>query len=247
MEVQDKSVIQPVLRAVESLQAVTQGLDTLYEVVDQFCAVWIGKTREQMLFEGDMILYLTHELLGEYLHLEENNKRVAFWMLTLNRCCTNFDVDLRPKRRELEKLIENSDLGLDGTLLEPIFSQIRDYQQIHNHSQAEELGESDALGSFLQWVGAYCSYIYPTIIRDRNKVTKTVISAISFLISEYIKLRSNASRMAALLLGIKEACVYGSSVQAGGEFRPCAPTESIPAGQDEQYVEALLQRLRQEG
>ena len=245
MELHDKSVIQPVLRAVESLQSSSQGMDALYEVVDQFCAVWIGKRREQMLFEGDAILYLTHELLGEYLHLEQNDKRVAFWMLILNRCCTNFETDLRVKRRNLEKLIDSSDLGLDGTLLEPIFSQIRDYQQIHNRSQAEELGESDALGSFLQWVGAYCSYIYPTIIRDRNKVTKTVISAISFLISEYIKLRSNVSRMAALLLGIKEACVYGTSIRTGGEFQPCTPTESVPAGQDEQYVEALLQRLRE--
>ena len=245
MELQDSSVIQPVLHAVESLQSSTEGLSTLYEVVDQFCAVWIGKQREQMLFEGDTVLYLIHELLGEYLHLEENNKRVAFWMLTLNRCCTNFEADLEPKRGELEKLLSDSDLGLDATLLAPIFSQIREYEQIHSRSLSEELGESDAMGSFLQWVGAYCSYIYPSIIRDKNKVTKTVISAISFLISEYIKLRSNVSRMAALLLGIKEACVYGASVRAGGEFQPCAPTGSVPAGQDEQYVEELLQRLRE--
>jgi hypothetical protein len=247
MELQDKSVIQPVLHAVESLQSATQGLATLYEVVDQFCAVWIGKQREQMLFEGDTILYLIHELLGEYLHLEQNNKRVAFWLLTLNRCCTNIEADLQSKRNELEQLIGSSDLGLDATLLEPIFSQIHEYERIHSRSLAEELGESDAMGNFLQWVGAYCSYIYPAIIRDNNKVTKTVISAISFLISEYIKLRSNVSRMAALLLGIKEACVYASSIRAGGEIQPCAPTDSVPAGQDEQYVEALLQRLREEG
>lgn len=207
MELQDRSVIQPVLHAVESLQSATQGLATLYEVVDQFCAVWTGKQREQMLFEGDTILYLIHELLGEYLHLEQNNKRVAFRMLTLNRCCTNFDADLHSKRSELEELICSSDLGPDATLLEPIFSQIREYEQIHKRSLTEELGESDAMGNFLQWVGAYCSYIYPAIIRDKNKITKTVISAISFLICEHIKLRSNASRMAELLLGIKEACV----------------------------------------
>ena len=247
MELHDKSVIQPVLHAVESLQSSSQGMEALYEVVDQFCAVWIGKRREQMFFEGDAILYLTHELLGEYLHLEQNDKRVAFWMLILNRCCTNFETDLRVKRRELEKLIDSSDLGLDGTLLEPIFSQIREYERIHNRSLAGELSESDALGNFLQWVGAYCSYIYPTIIRDRNKITRTGISAISFLIGEYIKLRSNVSRMAALLLGIKEACVYGTSTRNDEEIRPFAPAESIPAGQDEQYVEALLQRLREEG
>jgi hypothetical protein len=246
MELQDKSVIQPVLRAVESLQSATGGLATLYGVVDQFCAVWIGKPREQMLFEGDTILYLIHELLGEYLHLEENNKRVAFWLLTLNRCCTNFETDLRSNRSELESLIAGSDLGLDATLLEPIFSQIRAYEQMHNRALAGQLGESDAVGSFLQWVGAYCSYIYPAVIRDKNKVTRTVISAISFLISEYIKLRSNVSRMAALLLGIKEACVYGTSIRSGGEFQPYTPTERVPAGQDERYVEALLQRLREE-
>ena len=245
MELQDKSVIQPVLHAVESLQSATQGLATLYDVVDQFCAVWIGKQREQMLFEGDTTLYLIHELLGEYLHLEENNKRVAFWMLTLNRCCTNFDTDLEPRRRALENLLADSDLGLDATLLQPIFSQIREYEQIHSRALSEELGESDAMGNFLQWVGAYCSYIYPAIIRDKKAVTKTVISAISFLISEFIKLRSNVSRMAALLLGIKEACVYGTSIQAGGQFQPCAPAASVPAGQDEQYVEALLQRMRE--
>ena len=79
---------------------------------------------------GDAVLYLTHDLLGEYLRLEENNKRRAV---------------------------------------------------------KEKLGRGDQLSGFLQWVGTYCGYI-------------------SFLTAEYIKLRSNVYRIAALLLGIKEAC-----------------------------------------
>ena len=46
---------------------------------------------------GDAVLYLTHDLLGEYLRLEENSKRLAFWLLTLNRCCLNFTAG--PSRR----------------------------------------------------------------------------------------------------------------------------------------------------
>jgi len=99
---------------------------------------------------GDAVLYLTHDLLGEYLRLEENNKRRAV---------------------------------------------------------KEKLGRGDQLSGFLQWVGTYCGYI-------------------SFLTAEYIKLRSNVYRIAALLLGIKEACAIGTGLR--------------------EYVEALLGRLRQE-
>jgi hypothetical protein len=50
------------------------------------------------------------------------------------------------------------------------------------------------LSGFLQWVGTYCGYI-------------------SFLTAEYIKLRSNVYRIAALLLGIKEACAIGTGLR----------------------------------
>jgi len=82
-----------------------------------------------------------------------------------------------------------------------------------------------------------------------------VIGSISFLTAEYIKLRSNVYRIAALLLGIKEACAIGTGLR-GVPAEPVAaqpaaaePGEEeavIVAGQDHEYVEALLGRLRQE-
>jgi hypothetical protein len=248
MELQDKSIIEPVLRAVEALQASRQQLQSLYRVIDQFCALWIGRSRERMSFREDTTLYLIHDLLGEYLQLEENNKRVAFWLLTLNRCCGNFSADLEAPRRELEKTIQETDLGLDTTLLEPIFRQLEQFEETHSRAQREELGENDLLGNFLQWVGIYCSYIYPKVVRDENRVNRTAIGAISFLLSEYIKLRSNVSRMAALLLGIKEACAYGSSTRTAAEPGGVPATSGVvSAGRDEEYVEDLLRLLRQEG
>jgi hypothetical protein len=79
--------------------------------------------------------------------------------------------------------------------------------ELHRRAVKEKLGHGDQLSGFLQWVGTYCGYI-------------------SFLTAEYIKLRSNVYRIAALLLGIKEACAIGTGLR--------------------EYVEALLGRLRQE-
>jgi len=252
---QDKSVIQPVLRAVESMQSSPEELASLYRVVDQFCAEWIGRPRQRMRFEGDAVLYLTHDLLGEYLRLEENNKRLAFWLLTLNRCCLNFTAELGQARAELEQALAGTDLSLDTTLLEPVFERIREYEEAHRQAVKEKLGLGDQLSGFLQWVGTYCGYIYPVFIRGNDPVNRTVIGSISFLTAEYIKLRSNVYRIAALLLGIKEACAIGTGLR-GVPAEPVAaqpaaaePGEEeavIVAGQDHEYVEALLGRLRQE-
>jgi len=240
---QDKSVIQPVLRAVESMQGSPEELGALYRIVDQFCAEWIGRPRERMLFEGDAVLYLTHDLLGEYLRLEENNKRVAFWLLTLNRCCWNFGADLSQARRELAEALRSADLSLDTTLLEPVFAKIREYEAGHSRAAEEQLGRGDQLGPFLQWGGIYCGYVYPVFIHGSDPVNRTVIGSITFLLSEYIKLRSNAFRIAALLLAIKEACAVGTGARA----EVPAGDGAVPAGRDLEYVEALLGRLRSEG
>jgi hypothetical protein len=254
---QDKSIIQPVLRAVEHMQSSPEELAALYRIVDQFSSEWLGRPREEMRFEGDAVLYLIHDLLGEYLRLEENHKRLAFWLLTLNRCCLNFTADLRQTRAELQQALAGTDLSLDTTLLEPVFETVHEYEEGHRLAVREKLGRGDRLGGFLQWVGTYCGYIYPIYIRGSDPVNRTVISSITFLTAEYIKLRSNVYRVAALLLGIKEACAIGTAlarVQAGlAAAEPLAgepggeEEASVMAGQDREYVEALLGRLRQEG
>jgi hypothetical protein len=209
-----------------------------------------------MRFEGDAVLYLIHDLIGEYLPLGENHKRLGFWLLTLNRCCLNFTADLSRTRVELHQALDGTDLGLDTTLLEPVFETIREYEEGHRLAVKETLGRGDRLGGFLQWVGTYCGYIYPVYIRGSDPVNRTVISSITFLTAEYIKLRSNVYRIAALLLGIKEACAIGTAlarVQAGAAVAPHLgglpgdEEASVMAGQDREYVEALLGRLRQEG
>ena len=253
---QDKSIVQPVLRAVEHMQSSPEELAAMYRIVDQFSSEWLGRPREEMRFEGDAVLYLIHDLLGEYLRLEENHKRLAFWLLTLNRCCLNFTADLSRTRAELQQALAGTDLSLDTTLLEPVFEKIREYEEGHRLAVREKLGRGDRLGGFLQWVGTYCGYIYPVFIRGNDPVNRTVISSISFLTAEYIKLRSNVFRVAALLLGIKEACAIGTAVRAdqAGPAGPAAPAAgddgeeaTVAAGQDREYVEALLGRLRQEG
>jgi len=243
----DKSIVRPVLEAVESLRSYKRDLEFYYRTVDRFSALWNGKPKEGRRIEEETAIWLAHDLLKEYLRFEGNTKRVALWLLTINRCCSNYGADLSGTEAEMRAVMENADLDFDRTLVEPILTKARTFEARHEKAVDTELGGQDTLGSFLQWIGIYCTYVYPRL-KESGIHDNSMISAITFLISEFINLQENVSRMAALLLGIKEACSYaaGTPAEAGtGTGEPGGSAEVRP-GTEQGIVEEILEKLREE-
>ncbi len=240
MGIVDKSIVRPVLDAINDLRSCRQELDVYYQIVDLFCCQWLDRPRAGMSLEEEETIYLAHELLREYLRFEGNNRRVALWLLTINRCCRNATVDLDPIRSEFSGSLRVADLDFDRTLLAPILEKVRLFESTHEFATSQALGSQDTMGSFYQWIGIYCTYVYPRLREDAQACDRSMVSTLAFLISEFISLKENVSRVAALLLAIKEACVYG---------RPQPPAQAaeidgaVAAGTETELVEQILERL----
>ncbi len=216
-----------------------------YRIIDRFCARWLGKPRSAMSLEDEETVYLTHELLRGYLSFEGNNKRVALWLLTINRCCRNYSADLSRTRAEFARILRGTDLAFDHTLLSPILQRVRFYEERHSSAAAEGLGGRDSLGSFYQWVGIYCTYVYPRLREDPRSKDRSMVSTLGFLISEFISLKANVSRMAALVLAIKEACALARPA-GSADCAADAAGDAVAPGTETRYVEQILDRLRAE-
>ncbi len=241
----DRSIVRPVLEAIVELGAAREQLADYYRIIDRFCAKWLGKPRSAMSLEDEETVYLTHELLREYLRFEGNNKRVALWLLTINRCCRNYSADLSRTRAEFARIVRGTDLAFDHTLLSPILQRVRFYEERHSSAAAEGLGGRDSLGSFYQWVGIYCTYVYPRLREDPRSKDRSMVSTLGFLISEFISLKANVSRMAALVLAIKEACALARPA-ASADSAADAAGDTVAPGTETRYVEQILDRLRAE-
>jgi hypothetical protein len=218
-----------------------------YRIIDLFCARWLGAQRSEMNLEDEESIYLAHELLREYLRFEGSTIRVGLWLLTINRCCRNYSSDLSHIRTEFEEAVQGADLDFDRTLLAPIIEKVKSFESAHTAASATSLGQDDVMGSYYQWIGIYCTNVYPRFTQDPQARDRSMVSTLGFLISEFISLKENVSRMAALLLAIKEACVYGrpSDRPAG---RVASPSEdgTVMPGTETEIVEQILERLRAE-
>lgn len=246
----DRSMIRPVLESLEYFSDSEVELEFYYKIIDKFCAHWFGKP--VFVEDFDKVDYLLmHDLLGEYLRFESNNKRVALWLLTINRVCYNYSVNLNSVKVRLKEMETTIADDIDTSLIEPILNLLSDLESKHIRAGAEDMGHEDEVGNFLQWVGLYSSYIYSSLENKEDFYDKNVIKAMHFLLVEFIKQRSNDKRLAFLILAIIEACRQYSlqnecNIQDYIKDEDDLKEETVVAGTEENMVEELLNRLKNE-
>ena len=96
----------------------------------------------------------------------------------------------------------------------------------------------------MQWVGIYSSFVYPSLENKQDYYDKTIIKATNFLLSEFIKQKSNDKRLAFLILAILEACRHYSLVNLESydsqDFTAEFPEGFVVPGTEENMVSELL-------
>lgn len=246
---EDRSMIKPILEALEYFSESEVELQFYYKIIDKFCARWFDEKMTVAKFTQIDFL-LVQELLGEYIRFDSNSKKVALWILSLNRVCYNYTANLlgiKKELKEFEKTINNS---FDSTLIEPIIKNIRYLEELHQKSGVDNHGEEDIIGDFLQWVGIYSSFVYPSLENKQDYYDKTIIKATNFLLSEFIKQKSNDKRLAFLILAILEACRHYSLVNLESydsqDFTAEFPEGFVVPGTEENMVSELLKKLKEE-
>lgn len=249
---EDRSMIKPILEALEYFSSSEEELQFYYKVIDKFCAAWFGK---QILASNlTKIDYaLLHEMLGEYIRFESNNKRVALWILSINRVCYNYSVNLESVKQELKGMEESIDDSFDTSLIDPIVNNLKEFEHLHLTAGLNDKGENDIVGNFLQWVGVYTTLIYPSLENKQDFYDKNVIRAMNYLLAEFIKQKSNDKRLAMLIIAVMEACrqysiqISGKNIYGVGTLGDVSfPEGYIFGGTEENMVEELLDRLKEE-
>jgi hypothetical protein len=246
----DRSIIKPIISAMDYFNSAVDEVEYFYKIIDRFCAYWFGR-QIHLSKLSNIELFLIHELLGEFLRFEENNKRVALWVLALNRICYNFSRDISPVVSELEKMNNDESLDIDPTLIAPILKQIKKLDELHKKSGKDgDVGSEDLIGNYLQWVMVYTGFVYPSL-NDKFDFHEqaAVVKSMNYVLMEFIKQHSNDKRMAYLILGIAEACRQYSlqSESFSKEFiENYEDKEAVLAGQDEALVRELLNKLKNE-
>ncbi len=247
---EDRSMIKPILEALEYFSSSDEELQFYYKVIDKFCATWFGsKILASKFTKLDYLLI--HDLLGEYIRFESNNKRVALWILSINRVCYNYSVNLSFIKKDLSEIGDAIDDTLDTSLIEPIVNNLKEFEKLHLQAGVDNRGEADVIGNFLQWVGLYTSYIYPSLENKENFYDKNIIKAMNFLLVEFIKQKSNDKRLAFLIMAIMEACSQYSlrddinSVIIEDMSSELSEGAVIP-GTEENMVSELLNKLKEE-
>jgi len=244
---EDKSIIQPILDALQYFNESKEEINYFYKIIDKFCANLFGKKINiNNLTSAEMILI--HDLLGEYIRFEENNKRVALWLLSINRVCYNYTVDLSGTIAEINSQSEKTDQNFDSTLIEPILIQLKTLNALHKDAGKKDLGQSDIISNFLQWVMVYTTIIYPSLENKFDFYDDTTLKAMHFILLEFIKQRSNDKRMAYLIMAIIEAC-RNYSIQADNDcssfINAYNPDDgAVIPGQEETMIKELLEKLK---
>ena len=170
---EDRSMIKPILDALEYFSTSEEELEFFYNVVDKFCAAWFGKPVFASHF-SKIDYALLHELLGEYIRFESNNKRIALWILAINRVCYNFTASLDSVKYEICEMEDSIDDSFDTTLIDPIVSSLKSFERQHLNAGVNDKGENDGVGDFLQWVGIYVTYVYPSLENKQNFYDKNI-------------------------------------------------------------------------
>ncbi|MBP5706363.1 MAG: hypothetical protein J6W76_03680, partial [Spirochaetales bacterium] len=113
-------------------------------------------------------------------------------------------------------------------------------------------GREDSIGNFLQWVGLYATFIYPSLNNKADFFDKSVLKAMNYLLTEFIKQKSNDKRLAFLIMAIMEACKQYSvaniddNPQFIDDYAKNAEGEPVLAGTEEDLVQQLLSNLHNE-
>ncbi len=246
---EDRSTVKPIIDAIEYFNQSDIELQYFYKVIDRFCAAWFGKPVIVSKFRN-IDLLLVHDLLGEYLRFEENTKRIALWLLAINRVCYNYTADLSDATREISEISQNIDDSVDVSLIEQIINNLKNFEEKHLTAGQDDRGQSDAIGNFLQWVGLYTTYIYPSLENKNDIYDKNILKAMNFLLIEFIGQKSNDKRLAYLIMAIMEACKQ-FSLQSTNDDEAFIKEydkkeETVFAGKEEDLVEELLKKLRDE-
>ncbi|OHD12963.1 MAG: hypothetical protein A2086_11680 [Spirochaetes bacterium GWD1_27_9] len=246
---EDRSIVKPIIDSIEYFNNSEIELQYFYKVIDRFCAAWFGRSILSNKFK-EIDLLLIHDLLGEYLRFEENSKRIALWLLSINRVCYNYTADLSMARKETGEMLQGVDGSVDTSLISQILIIIRELEEKHLTAGQEDKGQGDTIGNFLQWVGIYTTYIYPSLENKSDYYDKNIVKAMNFLLSEFIQQRSNDKRLAYLILAIMEACKQYSLQSANDQSNFVSDYNHIDglvfAGKEESLVEELLNKLRDE-
>ncbi|HQB61092.1 MAG TPA: hypothetical protein PK899_05475 [Spirochaetota bacterium] len=243
---EDRSMIKPILSALEYFNDSEEELLHYYKIIDKFCANWFGKPVLVSKF-NNVDLLLIHDILGEYLRFEGNNKKIALWLLSINRVCYNFTADLTSAKKEIEEISKIPSDELDVSLIEPILKNLKQLEDNHLTAGVSDNASQDIIGNFLQWVGIYTTFIYPSLENKTDFYDKNVLRAMNFLLAEFILQRSNDKRLAFLLMAIMEACKQ-YSLQKSGENPEFIKSNSqvVLPGKEEALVQELLNTLRRE-
>lgn len=243
---EDKSIVSPILEALNYFNDSKEEINYFYKIIDKFCACWFGKN-VNITSLNSVELALIHDLLAEYIRFEENNKRIALWLLSINRVCYNYTRDLSELAEELNSQKNLMEESFDTTLIQPILNQLNILDNLHKNAGKTDHGESDIISNFLQWVMVYTTIIYPSLENKLNFYDKTIIKAMHFILLEFIKQRSNDKRMAYLIMAIKEAC-KNYSLQNENEsatfINENIDDSIVPAGQEEKLIKELLEKLK---
>ncbi len=246
---EDRSMIKPILDALEYFSQSEQELQYYYKVIDRFCALWFGKPVFVSKFKK-LDFVIIHDLLGEYLRFESNNKRVALWLLSINRVCYNYSANLAGAKRELIDIENNISDDFDTSLINPIINNLMEFEKAHQSAGVGNRGENDTVGDFLQWVGLYSTMIYTSLENKDNYYDKNVIKAMNFLLLEFIKQKSNDKRLAFLIMAMIESCRQYSLQNPGddnfADITKSMPNGAVLAGTEENMVQELLNKLKEE-
>lgn len=247
----DAGMLTPILNAINDFNEDTESLEQFYRIVDKFCVRWFGKPALVADFKT-IDLLLIQDMLGEYLAFEGNNKKIALWLLSINRVCYNFTADLSETAEEIEQLRSEYDEEPDTSLIEPIISHLKQLETSHLNAGINNIGREDSIGNFLQWVGLYATFIYPSLDNKTDFFDKSVLKAMNYLLAEFIKQKSNDKRLAFLIMAIMEACKQYSvaniavNPQFIDDYVKSAEGEPVFAGTEEDLVRQLLSNLHNE-
>ena len=172
------------------------------------------------------------------------------WILAINRVCCNYTASLDSAKYEISELEESIDDSFDTTLIDPIVSSLKAFEQQHLNAGINDKGENDGVGDFLQWVGIYVTYVYPSLENKQNFYDKNIIKAMNYLLAEFIKQKSNDKRLALLILALMESCRQYAIQISGGlpqfDERKVFPDGYVMGGTEESMVQELLNKLKEE-
>jgi hypothetical protein len=244
----DRSFVKPILDAIEYFIKSESELQHFYNIVDKFCVIWFGNPISSRNFKN-VDLYLIHDLLGEYIRFEENNKRIALWLFAINRVSYNYTSDLSAVKKEVDEISKSIDEKVDISLIEQILNNLKKLEDSHLNTDIKERIKSDVVGNFLQWIGIYTTYIYPSLDNKTNFYDKNIIKAMNYLVFEFIQQKSNDKRLSYLILSIMESCKLYSIQESNNnnvDFMKKQDSEVVIPGEDKNFVEELLNKLKNE-